>query len=159
MAGTGEDWRTTMRRLARSVRPARVLCLGDEAFDVLSETALPLLRMDPEEVLHPPDGLERFDLAVVAGLLERVTRPKGSAVVARLRDIHARRLMVKVALANDPGEGWTRTEMLGLGLREVLRVRAPDQPLGLYQFNVYDYKLTPDWFNARNWAHPHLWKP
>lgn len=159
MARTRENWRQSMRSLARSVRPTEVLCLGGEAYDVLADTGLPLRPIEPEIVLNPPKDFGRFDLAVVAGLLEQVERPQGSAVVARLRDLHARRLLVKVVLASEPSQGWTRNDMLSLGLREVLRVRPPQQALGLYQYNVYDYKLTPDWFNPRNWAHPHLWKP
>ena len=25
------------------------------------------------------------------------------------------------------------------------------------EFNIQDYKVSPDWLSARHWAHPELW--
>jgi Family of unknown function (DUF6231) len=154
-----EKWQTAILRLTRALRPATTLCLGDEAAALMGETAFPVQSIDIDRLLDSAITGQRYDLAVVAGALEALEHRRGSALLARLRDIYARRLLVKATLASAPDRGWTNNDMLALGLREVLRQRAPRDEIGLYQFNLYDYKLTPDWFNARNWAHPHLWKP
>jgi hypothetical protein len=43
------------------------------------------------------------------------------------------------------------TTALALGFR---RLR---QTAGLYGFDLFDYKQTPDWFNADYFAHPERW--
>jgi hypothetical protein len=159
MAAHDDDWPATMRRLARAVSPDEVLCLGALASTTLAQTGLRLRPIQPEQLLAGLHDLGRFDLAVVAGVLEQLPHRRGTALISRLRDVHAKRLLVQLALHRELDQGWTRQDMLGLGLSEVMRCLDAGRAVGLYHFNLYDYKLTPDWLNPQHWAHPHLWKP
>lgn len=36
-------------------------------------------------------------------------------------------------------------------------VKINQQDFSIYQFNLFDYKHLPDWFNSKFWANPELW--
>lgn len=102
----------------------------------------------------------RFVLAVVVGVLERLPAEDGAALLAALRDLEARRLLVAVPAPAGParaGGRWDRTEMLAHGLDAVGEARHGDRVLSLYGFDIDHYKRTPDWLNPRHWANPELW--
>jgi len=65
-------------------------------------------------------------------------------VLCTLRDQLAGRLICW-------SESLPMTEMLALGFRRL------DAVEGLYVFDLFDYKLRPDWFNAEHFAHPQRW--
>jgi hypothetical protein len=54
---------------------------------------------------------------------------------------------------------WENNDLLAFGLVKAGEYQMGDCRAHIYQFNILDYKLTPDWFSAEHWAHPHLWKP
>ncbi|MBN2872050.1 MAG: hypothetical protein JXJ30_03970 [Halothiobacillaceae bacterium] len=70
-------------------------------------------------------------------------------LIAALRDRANRRVVVHLGdtrIGDDIDQ-----QMVSLGFR---RVRAD---IGVYLFDIDTYKDTPDWLNARHWAHPELW--
>ncbi|MDX5333390.1 MAG: DUF6231 family protein [Gammaproteobacteria bacterium] len=106
------------------------------------------------------DGLERHDVVLVANCLERLARPQAEQLVALLRDRVAERLLILLPIGGDwPGlrSHWTLTDMVALGLRRLACFEHDGRPLELYRFDLYDYKLTPDWLNPRFWANPQMW--
>lgn len=151
------DWVETIRGLTRASSPRQVLCVGDAAGPLLADCGLKLCEAQPRELLRRDYDSVRFDLALIVGVLDELPRPEGFALLARVRDLLARRLLLQLVVHENSDDGWTRRDVLGMGLEEVMR--SGGNGIGVFQFNLYDYKLTPDWLNAENWAHPHQWKP
>lgn len=77
------------------------------------------------------------------------------ALVSRLRDVHAERVIVIAAESRDAA--LSRHTLVGLGFHR----RAVSADDGVrrrwYEFDMAHYKVTPDWLNARHWANPELW--
>ncbi|MFW6041456.1 MAG: DUF6231 family protein [Guyparkeria sp.] len=69
-----------------------------------------------------------------------------SQLLASLRDRGNRPVVVYLGESVDD-----RMKMIALGYK----ASSPDDPV--YQFDIHDYKQTPDWLNPRNWANPELW--
>ncbi|MFP4639754.1 MAG: DUF6231 family protein [Guyparkeria sp.] len=69
-----------------------------------------------------------------------------SQLLASLRDRGNRPVIVYLHESVDD-----RMKMIALGYK----ASSPDDPV--YQFDIHDYKQTPDWLNPRNWANPELW--
>lgn len=93
-----------------------------------------------------------YDLAVIARTLEKLSRKDAGMLLSRLRDLHTRRFLTLVRLG---GEGdWTNTDLIAYGMKRCGRFA---NDYALYRFNIYDYKDTPDWLNAKYWAHPERW--
>ena len=101
----------------------------------------------------------RFDFALVAGYLEQTDADEGGAVIARLRDVLARRLCVWVESATSPGGAarWTDAELAAFGLTLLSRIDQGGASARLFGYDIASYKQTPDWLNPRHWAHPELW--
>jgi len=113
----------------------------------------------------PPDWM---DLAEVAANLDRLGSRHWSLVcvldpdiatkslttlLARLRDIHALRL-----LHLDRCERWSFADSLALGFSQVSNPAARhDSVFTAFEFELRTYKQIPDWLNAKNWANPELW--
>lgn len=105
-------------------------------------------------------GAQVFDVAVVLCALETLDRARASALLARLRDLAARRTMALVRMGEYwPGTEscWQRNDLLGYGFQLFARYAQDERPIHLYRFDLYDYKPVPEWLNARHWAHPELW--
>lgn len=101
-----------------------------------------------------------FDVAVVLEALETLPGAKAGIVLGRLRDVHARRLMVMIRIGERwPGlvSHWQRNDLFAYGLFNYDRFETEGGPVHLYRFDLYDYKKVPDWLNARHWANPELW--
>ncbi|HDP89962.1 MAG TPA: hypothetical protein ENN42_08425 [Thioalkalivibrio sp.] len=106
------------------------------------------------------DGLGRHDVVFVANCLEHMGRTEAEQLVAVLRDRVAERLLILLPVGDDwPGlhTHWTFTDMVALGLRQLACFEHEGRPVELYRFDLYDYKLTPDWLNPRFWANPQMW--
>lgn len=148
---------TVLGALLRRWRPGRVLLVGTDpggavaAWAAAAQPAPELVRRTPAEALADPapgDG-GRWDLAVLGpDVVELLARPHAERLVAALRDLHARRLVL-VPPAPLPA-GWDAPACIALGL-------TPEAGGRLWRFDLYDYKETPDWLNPRYWAHPELW--
>jgi len=55
-------------------------------------------------------------------------------------------------------EGWHLTDLFSFALSKVASYLQEDQTeIGLFKYNINDYKKTPDWLNADNWANPQMW--
>ncbi len=106
------------------------------------------------------DFHKRYRLALVDNTLEYMRKQDGAALIAKLRDIHAEILYVIIPT----GPGWTNlqttwnaADMIALGLRQDARYGPDDKGKQLYHFDIYDYKITPDWLNSQHWSNPQMW--
>lgn len=153
-----------LNRMVAELAPRRLLCVGRPAADHLAEYARThgetvTFESRPASLLTPDGQPGHADLAYVAGTLEQLERPMAEQVLSRLRDVLASRVLLHLDLRTLLHHDWRRNDLIALGFSEI---RVPETGGGrdqLFQFNLFDYKVTPDWFNAGNWAHPHRWKP
>jgi len=47
--------------------------------------------------------------------------------------------------------------LFSFALKKVAIYEHNDKKFGLFKYNISDYKTTPDWLNADNWANPEMW--
>jgi hypothetical protein len=113
------------------------------------------------DILEQLKSLERFDLGIVANTLEHRDRKTAGIVLARLRDLHARRFvaLAPIGLAWESHTSyWEIADFLGYGMTLMAQYQIDAKPLHLYHYAIESYKTTPEWFNSRHWAHPERWK-
>lgn len=141
--------------------PASVLSVGPLAPCMLAgyATANPSTRVMHvaldgciAQALEALSDQARFDVALVAGLLEEAHPGGCVTLISRLRDIYATRLFVRVEDTR-ANQAWAHAELVELGLQPLLE----DGSVGIYGFDINAYKDTPDWLNAESWANPELW--
>ena len=104
----------------------------------------------------------RFDVAIAADLFEHIEKVKGMQVLSRLRDVLSPQYCICLPLnkmANN--QGWHLTDLFSFALSRVssyeVDTNDSSSELGLFKYNISDYKKTPDWLNADNWANPQMW--
>lgn len=136
-------------------KPQRLLlvCLRDTPlYRAVTRVHERARHLEPERAT--PDTLSgtAYDLAVVADALERLPRKDAGMLLSRLRDLHSKRFLALVRLGG--GGAWCNTDLIAYGMK---RCGEFADDYALYRFNIYDYKDTPDWLNAKYWAHPERW--
>lgn len=163
---TTQGFAELTRRL-ESYTPASVLAVGPGSGALLGtyQNAHPecqVTYLDPHGTLEGNALLEalagkgRFDFVMVRGVLERVDADTGANLLARLRDVHTSRFCV--ALCRPRGERrWQAEALIAMGLVLWSSEALNAARLEIYGFDLGTYKSTPDWLNARHWAHPEHW--
>lgn len=103
-----------------------------------------------------------YDLGIVANTLEHLPTQEATRLLARLRDLNTRRFVALVPLGTDWPDHhshWQTSQLLAYGMVMMARYQDQGKALTLFHYNIRTYKTTPEWFNARNWAHPENWQP
>ena len=147
--------------------PASLLAIGPRAGALAAayQSSHPGCRfayLDPdgtlggEMLLETLAGHGRFDFVIVRGVLERLDADTGAHLMARLRDVHSRRFCV-VLSSHDGEHRWQTSELIAMGLSHWASGTVNQATLEVYGFDLGTYKATPDWLNARHWAHPERW--
>jgi hypothetical protein len=161
-----QDLPDLTRRLATH-KPATVLAIGAHAGDLLAAYRSAhgdcrIAYLDAEGILEAATLLdeltrqERFDFVIVRGVLERVDADSGAHLLASLRDVHSRRFCV-VLESDDARRRWQASDLIAMGLTHWASESLDDAMLDTYGFDLGTYKATPEWLNARHWAHPEQW--
>ena len=100
---------------------------------------------------------KRFDLAVIILSNDSAI---DTQIIQRCRDLFAKHCLV-VQNLSEPATG---VDVVSFGFS-----RLHEQPIvehdqdhhitsyQVWQFNLFDYKHLPDWFNSKFWANPELW--
>lgn len=135
-----------------------VLLLGDVAPHIRGDNVTRVIHPASDDVLT--GGERHFDLAVVVGVLQGLPHETAGALLARLRDLSARRLLVTVPTSAREGAHrsvWTRDDMLAHGLHALGKAQHAAETLAVYGFDIDQYKRTPDWLNPSGWANPENW--
>lgn len=91
----------------------------------------------------------RHDLAVLWLPADHEDR-----LLSRLRDLHARQLLVFVGVDNGC---WPTQRLLGLALQRQARFQHEAQLIEAWSYDIRTYKAVPDWLNPRFWANPENW--
>lgn len=163
----GEQDASGLARRLESYGPASVLAIGAGADALLAQyhRAHPesrIVYLDPDGSLDGHGLLDalaeqgRFDFVLLRGVLERIDEDAGAHLMARLRDLHAPRFCVVLGDV-DAGHRWSASELVAMGLSHWSTERLGEIALEVYGFDLGTYKATPDWLNARHWAHPEHW--
>ncbi len=99
---------------------------------------------------------QRVDFAIVRGVLERIDADTGAHLLARLRDVHSKRFCLVLG-SGAMGHQWQPARLIAMGLSHWSSETVNEAPVEIYGFDLGTYKATPDWLNARHWAHPEHW--
>jgi hypothetical protein len=142
-------------RLAE-LRPASLLYLSARPALTLDDDTLPLTTRADVATVTGLAGEGRYDCALVADFLEHMSRADGHAVLARLRNLHAGRLLVFIDHAATR-ESWTLDDFLALGFRQDAQLSDAARTLTLYSYDIATYNHTREWNNPRFWANPEMW--
>ena len=128
----------------------RLLWLGGDAVyeDVLPDSELISLPITTE--ILKAIGDEHYDCAVLQALPGALNQSSAEALVARLRDVQAQRILWQL----EPGSPWSQQDLLALGFHLLDADEAGNR---LYGYDIDNYKQTPDWLSPKNWANPELW--
>lgn len=131
-----------------------ILLIGTASIAALD--ADPSLRIKHHD--EPKDvgslGGETFDVAIVAGVLSAVPHQTAIALLARLRDVLAHRVLI--IDTTTPHNLGNRNDISyrAYGFRCLLTHQDAGQLWRVHEFSIDTYKTTPDWLNAKDWAHP-----
>lgn len=134
--------------------PASVLVLGlvpeIDAVGVCAARGIPCQTLADNGQLDQLADFCPCDLVLLGDLNGSVDRRSADILLAGLRDLHARRVIVR----RSPDGPWTDKDLIAFGFRRL-------SPAGLeipvyFGFDIATYKTTPDWLNPRNWANPEL---
>ncbi len=163
----GNDLLPDFQGRLESFKPASILAIGSHAGALTSDyhEAHPDCRisyLDADGALSADELLEelaaqgRFDFIILRGVLERVDGDSGAHLLARLRDVHTKRFCL-VFDPNDQNHPWHTSALVAMGLTHWSSETIDGAVLDIYGFDLGTYKATPDWLNARHWAHPQHW--
>lgn len=146
---------TELTAILDRCQPDSLLTIGDSSPAAVdrwcqAHDRRPPRQLAPGEARPALPSLGRQGACILQDALEALPHREGRHLLASLRDVYAEILVVVVDEARCE---WNTEEMLGLGLRQA--ARRDDH--GLYVFDLYDYKLTPDWLNSQYWANPEMW--
>ncbi len=106
------------------------------------------------------DACGQFDMVFLSEVLEHLGKPQASTLLSRLRDMHTKRLYALVPIGKawlNHASHWEQNDLIGFGLELVNLYADRGRPVGLFKFDLHTYKVTPEWFNSKYWAHPALW--
>ena len=102
------------------------------------------------------DGLGRYDLGLLYGALESRPVADGSALIARLRDVHCRRLCItwRPRGRHDGEASWTHERFLSLALALCRRIDQDGVRTEIYLYDIDHYNPRREWNNPDKWANP-----
>ncbi len=153
--------------LVNAAQPESILLIGniDPAFldDYCQQKALIGQSCEVTHIALPQlDQLwqlnQRFDVGLVLNLFEHIEPRIGDQVLSRLRDVLTPQYCVAMPLAHQSESStWQLNNLFSFALSRVASYDNSEPKLTLFKYNIDDYKKTPDWLNADNWANPQLW--
>ncbi|WP_018174757.1 MULTISPECIES: DUF6231 family protein [unclassified Thioalkalivibrio] len=139
------------RHLPRRLREGRAVLLAAGAKPPDSPPGLEQITVE-DFLEHPPES--RVPLVLLLDTLSALDRPTGQNLLGGLRDRWADEVLILHRLDD---ERWGLNEFLALGFRRDPDAESAAPDHAVYRTSLYDYKLTPDWLNARFWANPGMW--
>lgn len=138
-------------RLVADTAAQSVLVIGSRAIPTLAKH--PNVRYQTIATADP-SASTHVDLAIVDDALADLPRATAVALLASLRDVQARRVLVIDVERKGGPQGWQDADFRSFGFRRLFSQEEAGQRWRLHEFSIDTYKTTPDWLNARHWAHP-----
>ena len=154
--------------LINTAQPSRILLIGDCDADFLSsyQEQKQLIQQSCEINTIASSDIEQlwrtqdaFDVAIVINLFEHIEKAKGMQVLSRLRDVLSPQYCIALPTSQTPNKTkWHLNDLFSFALSKVAGYTDANQnEIGLFKYNINDYKKTPDWLNSDNWANPQMW--
>jgi len=144
----------TVARLVAEAATGRVLVIGTLPVPAVdARTGVSIIRFDKPSGIAAL-GKDTFDIAIVADALSGMQRDSAIALLARLRDVQARQVLVISRDGGTTGEVFSDTDFRAYGFRLLQTQTSAGQCWRVHEFSIDSYKVTPDWLNAKYWAHP-----
>lgn len=138
-----------LQKLIETLQPATVLTITDRTLSLSDSISTSSI-----SGIAQLDDQKRHRLAYINDFPKTITTEEGHQILAALRDLKAE---IVYALLSDEDARWSMSELRALGFRHIKTYADESPSKTLYYFDIYDYKLTPDWFNPRFWANPERW--
>ena len=111
-------------------------------------------------VLELLDCIGIFDFGIAANTIEFLEKHVAIHVLARLRDLHTKKLLIVAPIGEqwkNHCSYWEETDLVALGFIVKAKIMVEQKPVHIYTFDIASYKTTPDWLNNKYWANPELW--
>ncbi len=122
---------------------------------VMEGLGQPITHMPAVRLLDaPPKGMLPFGVGVAHGRMGLENRGDAEHALAHLRDLYCQRVLLVTPIGQG---GWPPEDLRAMAFVQLVREACGATTWGLFGFDLYDYKTTPDWLNPRYWANPHLW--
>ncbi|WP_018946300.1 DUF6231 family protein [Thioalkalivibrio sp. AKL17] len=146
------DIDTLRRQLPARLRRGTPLVLTLHP-DATRESGDDLRATTPQALLAEPP-VRRESLVLVLDVLAEMDTATGQQLLGGLRDRWAEETLI---LHRRRDTRWDLNAFLALGFRREPAAETATPEHAVYRTSLYDYKLTPDWLNARFWANPEMW--
>ena len=78
--------------------------------------------------------------------------------IAKLRTYHQTNLMILVKHQNNLKSNQFHESLMSYGFKNLFGDKVQNIFYDLYEYNIIDYKIKPEWLNSDYWANPELWK-
>lgn len=128
-----------------------VLWIGAASQTAGEEPGVEIESLAAEALNHPEDIKGRWDLVIMDEDTLKLPRKQLIRAIGNIRDLHARRLILRLPEPPPDDAGIDHSDLISLGLHSL-----KGQP-GIFYHDLYDYKQTPDWLNDQYWANPENW--
>ena len=154
--------------LINVAQPTRILLIGDCDADFLSsykeqkqliQQSCEIDTITSEDINQLWQTQKAYDVAIAVNLFEHLEKAKGMQVLSRLRDVLSPQYCIALPTSKTTSNtDWHLTDLFSFALSKVTEYSQTDGTnIGLFKYNISDYKKTPDWLNADNWANPQMW--
>ena len=78
--------------------------------------------------------------------------------IARLRTYHQANLIILVKHQSNLQPNQFHETLMSYGFKNLFGEKLQNIFYDLYEYNIIDYKIKPEWLNSDYWANPELWK-
>ncbi len=78
--------------------------------------------------------------------------------IAKLRTYHQTNLIILVKHLGTLSTNLYHETLMSYGFKYLFREKLENIFYDLYEYNIIDYKIKPEWLNSDYWANPELWK-
>ena len=78
--------------------------------------------------------------------------------IANLRTYHQTNLIILVRHRNKVEPNQFHETLMSYGFKNLFGEKSQNIFYDLYEYNIIDYKIKPEWLNSDYWANPELWK-
>lgn len=160
--------------LINVAQPSSILFIGDHPSDFLTpyieqkkllnqQCTIKCIASDNLDALAK---VERHDVAIALNVFEQIDKKAGFQLLSRIRDLLAHQYCIALPIDTQKNSktqnSWQLNDLFSLALERVATYEIDEennhQHIGLFKYNIEDYKKTPDWLNSNNWANPEMWE-
>ncbi|UCC13343.1 MAG: hypothetical protein JSW21_07990 [Gammaproteobacteria bacterium] len=147
--------------LLEASEPRSLLCVADTPLSSVHQYkthvgGCEVETIRPETALETLGRMGRFDFALLSGALEILDVQMGSALIARIRDVHCHRfaLACRHQDANHRDGAWSEPMILALALALHRRIDLDGVWHSIYTYDIDSYNPEREWNNPESWANP-----